>query len=394
MASHSLSNKTDESMKCRVFIGNLPTESVNKDSIQAIFSQYGSYVDCSIYKNYGFVQFNDETSANNAVQGTNKTMMFDRRLDVKIATVGRKEVLPDRYNNTGRVKKRNFNPNEVNPLMSRQPYDPGMHYQPPQVPQPYHIPPQNYDPYQVANAQGPYYTPVERTARASEEINPNHSAPDISESRYCEIICTSKKQLPYAEFIEFTIARLGFSCNINILSSNYSPEILLNRASNDGVPIAISLKDENEGHRSINLHIFSGIPEEHRNMPIDVAESFIKKKFTNQSQPSGIPMSSMPSQLPTTRSFSYSTNMLTNQAVISSTALVPATLSMQPVHGAVNYSYPSVYPAVPYYPGYRPLVPDTPFYQIQNPGYSHVGANASLPQISQYMPLPAVFKRG
>ncbi|KAF0989138.1 hypothetical protein HZS_5667, partial [Henneguya salminicola] len=375
--THTLNSKTDESMKCRVFIGNLPSENITKDTLKNIFAQYGSYLDCSIYKNFGFVQYNDEQSANNAVQGTNKTMMFDRRLDVKIATVGRKDGTAPQPGII-KPKKRSLNLKEVRPLMSRQPYDPNAQY-PPQQQSPQLQPPV----YQMLNYEATQYQspinqslsyPTDRTPRNISNVAPTNFTPNVApnsaESKLCEIICSAKKQLSYAEYIEYTMNKLGFVCNINLLGSNYAPEKILNRASNDGVSFAVSLKDDNESHRSINLHIFTGNHEEHRNMPLDVAENFIKKKFASSA-----------SQVPPIQ-----INAPTSQSsVFKNYNVLAETMNTSQTSASSSFSYPPVFSPMNYYPGYRqPLTPDS-CYQMHNaPGYSQIGANAHFPPISPY----------
>lgn len=119
----SLTSKSEEAVRCRIFIGNLPTDQVTKESMRQVFSQYGNYVDCSIYKNFGFVQFSDEKSARDAVAGTNHTVMHDRRLDVKIASNRSRDgpSQPPRHQNGKGVGKSHKDPENVRPLMPREP---------------------------------------------------------------------------------------------------------------------------------------------------------------------------------------------------------------------------------------------------------------------------------
>ncbi|KAJ8332701.1 hypothetical protein SKAU_G00424900 [Synaphobranchus kaupii] len=68
----NVTNKNDpKSINSRVFIGNLNTAVVKKSDVEAIFSQYGQVLGCSIHKGYAFVQYASERQAQGAVLGQN-----------------------------------------------------------------------------------------------------------------------------------------------------------------------------------------------------------------------------------------------------------------------------------------------------------------------------------
>ncbi|KAJ9583891.1 hypothetical protein L9F63_021768, partial [Diploptera punctata] len=71
----------------------------------------------------------------------------------------------------------------------------------------------------------------------------------------CEIIVVNKNQREYAEYIEHRLKQIGLT--VDILFPN----------------------EENEEHRSLTLNILHGLPQEHRNMPLDDAVPLIMRNY-------------------------------------------------------------------------------------------------------------------
>ena len=67
-------------MNARVFIGNLPAEKVSRQDVEQIFAPFGKILGVSLHKSYGFVQFDDEEAAREAVKNTNGSVMHGLRL--------------------------------------------------------------------------------------------------------------------------------------------------------------------------------------------------------------------------------------------------------------------------------------------------------------------------
>lgn len=73
-------NRNDpHSIRCRVFIGNLPVGMKSKE-LEETFSQYGVVSGLSIHNNFGFVQFEDEKSADTAVAKENGKVYQGKRV--------------------------------------------------------------------------------------------------------------------------------------------------------------------------------------------------------------------------------------------------------------------------------------------------------------------------
>lgn len=79
-------NRNDpHSIRCRVFIGNLQ---MSRKELEDIFSQYGTVVGCSVHNNYGFVQFEDEKSADASVAKENGKFYGGKRVGELLNCVG------------------------------------------------------------------------------------------------------------------------------------------------------------------------------------------------------------------------------------------------------------------------------------------------------------------
>ncbi|CAD5206659.1 unnamed protein product [Bursaphelenchus okinawaensis] len=75
-------------MRSRVFVGCLNTDTVSREDVIQLFSMYGPLRGVSHFKSqgYGFVQFDNEEDAIDAVQNLNLYEFHELVLDVKIAT--------------------------------------------------------------------------------------------------------------------------------------------------------------------------------------------------------------------------------------------------------------------------------------------------------------------
>merc|ERR1719357_1157930 len=96
-----------------------------------------------------------------------------------------------------------------------------------------------------------------------------------------EIICLAKSLRAYGENIENRLKNMGLS--VDVLFPN--PEIpigkVLGNIASRGVMYAICVGPENEQHLSLTLNVLQGQQQEHRNMPVDDAMSFISQNFAN-----------------------------------------------------------------------------------------------------------------
>ena len=81
------SSSDPKMMSARVFVGNLAAEKVSRQDVEKMFTSHGKILGISLHKSYGFVQFDDEESAKEAVKALNGTMLHGLRLgecDVRV----------------------------------------------------------------------------------------------------------------------------------------------------------------------------------------------------------------------------------------------------------------------------------------------------------------------
>lgn len=67
-------------MNSRVFIGNLPSDKLSRQEVEKLFEPYGKILGVSMHRSYGFVQFDNEESAKEAVQNTNGSVICGLKL--------------------------------------------------------------------------------------------------------------------------------------------------------------------------------------------------------------------------------------------------------------------------------------------------------------------------
>ncbi|CAG9770506.1 unnamed protein product [Ceutorhynchus assimilis] len=95
----------------------------------------------------------------------------------------------------------------------------------------------------------------------------------------CEIIVVTRALTEYAEFIEGRLKHLGLL--VDLLFPNEAVPIgrVLANVSSRGCLYAILIAPHNEEHRSLTLNVLHGLPQEHRNMPIDDALLLMQRNF-------------------------------------------------------------------------------------------------------------------
>ncbi|KAK9299342.1 hypothetical protein QLX08_007595 [Tetragonisca angustula] len=77
--------KDPATVSSRIFVGHLQTDDMTKVELEEHFSKYGTVVGSSINRGFGFVQFEEEQSAQKAIQNEDGAMFKGRRIDVRPA---------------------------------------------------------------------------------------------------------------------------------------------------------------------------------------------------------------------------------------------------------------------------------------------------------------------
>lgn len=77
--------KDPTTANCRIFVGHLATDEMNKNELEQHFSKYGVVIGSLINRGFGFVQFENDKSAQAAIQNEDGQMFKGRRIDVRPA---------------------------------------------------------------------------------------------------------------------------------------------------------------------------------------------------------------------------------------------------------------------------------------------------------------------
>jgi len=316
MAGRDTNSNNASSLRCRVFVGNLATDKVTKQEVEDLFSKFGRVASISLHNNFGFVQFDKENAADEAVLEMHGTTLHEKRIDVNLAGVRRKpqskdkfegapkvdEVVPPTMLNSGAPAKRMRSrsphrppPRSLSPMSRYEelykrddPYgrdrygrgffeDGPTYDQPPRreyAPDPYHLDrreeafaPTRYD----------YAPPAEDYYRRPPppEVRQRPVRPEVD----CEILSVSKEESRYADEVESRLRSIGLACNIGYPREDVPLVEALDHVARCGTLYAVVVSDQNAQHRSCTLNILHGPRQEHRNMPLDDALSFVARNF-------------------------------------------------------------------------------------------------------------------
>ncbi|XP_050097094.1 nuclear receptor coactivator 5 [Anopheles aquasalis] len=271
-----------EPVNSRVYIGGLGEQAVVQD-LEGLLKDYQPYRDLTLLRGFGFVQFHDEQSAQNAIKGLNGKVFSGRKLTVKVANDNRakKGLLPRGHPLQGAALPgplRDRSP--INMPASGRSEDNALHL--------LDVAPYATQSFGPPDLSGAY-------AEAGIPARPLHRAPGLPpESNDCEIIVVNKELTAYAESIEARLKRAGMTVDL-LFPNNDVPigKVLTNIASR-GSFYAILITPENQERNSITVNVLYGIPAEHRNMPKDDAVMFIINHFTAKNRQERAPMAFPP----------------------------------------------------------------------------------------------------
>ncbi|XP_019696232.1 GATA zinc finger domain-containing protein 8 isoform X2 [Harpegnathos saltator] len=97
----------------------------------------------------------------------------------------------------------------------------------------------------------------------------------------CEIIVVSKTLTEYAEAIESRLKKIGLTVDLLFPNEDVFLSLVLGNLASRGCLYAVVVTPINQEHHSLTLNILHGLPQEHRNMPLDDAISLISRDFAN-----------------------------------------------------------------------------------------------------------------
>lgn len=128
---------------------------------------------------------------------------------------------------------------------------------------------------------------------------PGPPGPDYSsmasEKNDCEIIVVNKSLTEYAEIIESRLQKLGLSVDLLFPNEDVPLTRVLGNIASRGCLYAIVITPINKEHHSLTLNILHGLPQEHRNMPVEDAITLVIRDFKNyKSGGRSVPLSAQP----------------------------------------------------------------------------------------------------
>ncbi|XP_075978599.1 nuclear receptor coactivator protein neosin isoform X2 [Anticarsia gemmatalis] len=299
----------------RIYVGSIP-DNATIDDIYEHFISYGQINGIVINRNFGFVQFAEETSAREAIAKANGSTFQGSRIVVKTAQANpdkSRHVLAEVVNVTSNIPPAvAINDNKLpNTEDTVEDYDSYGNY----------IGDQAYAEEEHDEGYGNHWAegrgglrgrgaPRARARGArgrgappgfrerspapgrgsewSERAGYDRYAQPLPEypralpgpeRNDCEIIVVSKTLTEYAEYIESRLKRLGIIVDLLFPMEDVPIGKVLGNIASRGCLYAILVMPLNQENRSLTLTILHGLPQEHRNMPIEDALQLLSRNF-------------------------------------------------------------------------------------------------------------------
>ncbi|XP_011873546.1 PREDICTED: probable serine/threonine-protein kinase DDB_G0267686 isoform X2 [Vollenhovia emeryi] len=102
-----------------------------------------------------------------------------------------------------------------------------------------------------------------------------------AEKNDCEIIVVNKALTKYAEDIELRLKQIGLMVDLLFPNEDVPLGRVLGNIASRGCLYAVVVTPINHEHHSLTLNILHGLPQEHRNMPVEDAINLISRDFAN-----------------------------------------------------------------------------------------------------------------
>lgn len=304
MTGRDTNSNDKNALRRRVFVGNLATDQCTKLEIEEMFGKFGPLESCSLHNNFGFVQFVNDKDADAAVLDMHGKTLFGKRVDVNLAGLRRKtqtkdqfdapppkeEVVPENMMNMARKfpPKRHRSRSPVRGDYGR-PLSPMSRYEELYRRDDPHARYVGRDPYDLPRDRRDYY-PDRRDdypPRYERDYPPQddyrhydgYRAPPRRPPIDCEIVALSKEESRYAEEVESRLRSIGLVCNIGFPPQELPVLEVIDRIAHAGTLFAVVVSGQNAEHRSCTLNVLHGTRQEHRNMPLNDALSFVARNF-------------------------------------------------------------------------------------------------------------------
>ncbi|KAM4583276.1 nuclear receptor coactivator 5 [Fundulus diaphanus] len=336
----SCSSNDPRDLERRIFVGNLPTSDMTNKDLEDLFSPYGKIVGVSLFRGYGFVQFERFEDAEAARTAQKGRIYKGYKLDVNMA-VERRQAKPQTHQSPPRRPPygKEPRPRSRSPVYgrdAREPRDsrdardsareprPGSHSREPDYrfhsdsrdkdvrgdPRDSALSREDYDRYlRSRSAAEDYYRrkdepfrepyldpwngrrepgveeraqPVERRRNELyrqyyEELQRRY---DTDRPVDCSVIVVNKAQnREYAETVGRKVRDLGMVVDLIFLNTEVSLTQALEDVGRARTPFAIIITQQHQMHRSCTVNILFGTPQEHRNMPIQDAMMLVAHNY-------------------------------------------------------------------------------------------------------------------
>nr|XP_049706373.1 nuclear receptor coactivator 5 isoform X1 [Helicoverpa armigera] len=304
----------------RIYVGGLQ-DSATIDELYEHFIQFGQINGIVINRNFGFVQFEEESSAQEAISKANGSIFQGKSLNVKTAqtnltveksrhndqvamqpevppAVALNEKLPlnaddgneELYDNFGNyIGDQNYREEE---------YEEGYQGKPgwegrggargraaPRGARGRGAPvrgrgaPGFRDRSPVVGGRGGDWKERGGYDRYQQQMSDYPRALPVTERNDCEIIVVSKTLTEYAEYIEGRLKRLGIVVDLLFPMEDVPIGKVLGNIASRGCLYAVLVMPQNQENRSLTLTILHGLPQEHRNMPLEDALQLLSRNF-------------------------------------------------------------------------------------------------------------------
>ncbi|KAK7155853.1 hypothetical protein R3I93_010503 [Phoxinus phoxinus] len=336
--SYTTNSNDPRDLERRIFVGNLPTAHMAKKDMEDLFRPYGKIQALSLFRGYGFVQFERVEDAEAAKAGHNGRIYRGYKLDVNMAAERRQNKSrssPPHRPSSAYGESREPRPRSRSPTRGRDSRDHresremrGESREPRPGPPREHearAPPaedryrssetrekdpsfreEGYDRY-YRGADYDYYRKKEepyperfrepwngRRESEDERVRPEERRRNELYRQYyeelqrrydaerpvdCSVIVVNKLQKEYAETVGRKVRDLGMVVDLIFLNTEVSLTQALEDVSRARTPFAIIITQQHQVHRSCTVNILFGTPQEHRNMPMQDAMVLVAHNF-------------------------------------------------------------------------------------------------------------------
>ncbi|XP_042197660.1 nuclear receptor coactivator 5 isoform X3 [Callorhinchus milii] len=276
-------NKTDSTdprdLERRIFVGNLPTDSMVRKDLEDIFLKYGKINDVNMAAErrnsnkparrpspprrdpFGFGDERDVRRDRSPLRPPRderdaRDSVYDRYRDVRDPReqVYRRDEVYDRYYRYDDVMRR-----KEEPYMDRF-REQWESRGPREVDDPMRRERRREELYRQ------YFDEIQRRYDAERPVD-------------CSVIVVNKQQKDYAESVGRKVRDLGMVVDLIFLNTEVSLTQALEDVSRGGTAFAIVITQQHEIHRSCTVNILFGTPQEHRNMPMADAMMLVARNF-------------------------------------------------------------------------------------------------------------------